>query len=55
MNDFELNLYLEWSPPSIANGELMSYDICIGSVPLEPDQDIPNGGDHECSTVQVGH
>ena len=52
-SDLEVNIYLEWSPPSITNGELMSYDICIGSVPLDLDEDIPSSGEHECSTVQV--
>ena len=46
-NDSAINLSLEWSPPSIINGRLDSYDVCIGNKPLEPDEDSSNTS-HNC-------
>lgn len=47
VNDSIINLYLNWSPPSVINGALDSYDICLGNVPLEPNEEISNKS-HDC-------
>ena len=41
-NDSAISLSLEWSPPSIVNGRLDFYDVCIGNEPLEPDEEASN-------------
>ena len=37
----EVTMYLEWSPPLTLNGELRSYEVCIGNEKLKP-TDIVN-------------
>ena len=37
----EVTMYLEWSPPLTLNGELHSYEVCIGNEKLKP-TDIVN-------------
>ena len=51
----EVTLSLEWSSPAIINGQLASYDICIGPISLEPEEDVSNDGVHECSRQIVCH
>ena len=53
INDSTISLALEWSPPPIINGELDSYDVCIGSEPLEPDEEILSNTSHDCSSHKV--
>lgn len=36
---FDITLTLSWSPPTIPNGLLAPYNVCIGIVPLEPTQE----------------
>ena len=48
-----MTLYMQWSPPTVYNGELDFYDLCIGGAPLMPDEEIPNSGDYDCSTLNV--
>ena len=42
-----INLFIEWFPPSIINGVLESYDVCLGNVSLEPSEEISNKS-HDC-------
>lgn len=51
----EVTLQLTWSPPAILNGDLSSFDVCIGSIPLDPHEEIVADGRHECSTSIVRH
>ena len=51
-NASTINLSLEWSPPSIVNGRLDSYDVCIGNEPLEPDEEASNTT-HNCLKKRV--
>lgn len=53
INDSTISLLLEWSPTSIVNGELDSYDVCVGSEPLEPDEEISSNTTHDCSSYNV--
>ena len=48
-----ISVELQWSPPSVIIGELHSYDICTGNIPLVPDQEIPNNGSHKCLHLNV--
>ena len=36
VNNSVATLHIEWSPPSVVNGELDSYDIWIGRMVLQP-------------------
>jgi hypothetical protein len=40
-------LYIDWLPPSTIYGVLESYDICLGSVSLEPNEEMSNKS-HDC-------
>ena len=50
-NGNQITLDMDWSPPSVPNGELVSYEICIGGEPLAPTED-PTGtdGGHTCTS-----
>ena len=50
VNDSTINLLLTWSPPSVINGALDSYDVCVGNEPLEPNEEIFNTS-HDCLLV----
>ena len=39
IRQFDITLTLSWSPPSVPNGLLAPYNVCIGTVPLEPTQE----------------
>ena len=54
-NGPEITLYLEWSPPMIINGQLASYEVCIGSTPLEPEEETADVGVYECFDQIVSH
>ena len=46
-----ITLSMTWSPPSTPNGELAPYNVCIGSEPLGPEEDVqPNTG-HICGNL----
>ena len=42
VNDSTIALHIEWSPPTVVNEELDSYDVWIGTDILEPDEDRVN-------------
>ena len=47
-----ITLNMRWSPPSTPNGVLTSYNVCIGSEPLNPEEDVqPNTG-HICGNLK---
>ena len=50
INGAEVNLSFKWSPPTVINGQLASYAICIGSTPLEPEEE-PQDNVHKCSNI----
>ena len=35
-----ITLNLRWLPPSFPNGLLAPYNVCIGAMPLEPDEAV---------------
>ena len=36
----QITLDMDWSPPSVPNGELAPYNICISGEPLGPDEEL---------------
>lgn len=40
INGSEITLDLAWSPPSMPNGELAPYNICIGEQLLAPTEEL---------------
>ena len=44
-----MNLHVQWSPPAIYNGELDFYELCLGRVPLLPNEGMPNHVDYDCT------
>ena len=61
INDTTINLNLTWSPPTLVNGGLDSYEICMGNEPLESNEGISNKSDdclkhnvcymHDCLSI----
>ena len=52
INDNQITLDLDWLPPSMPNGELAPYNICIGGEPLAPSKDQSRiRGGHTCASI----
>ena len=60
INGSQITMDLDWLPPSMPNGELGAYNICIGGEPLEPaERLVDSGRGHTCTSqldsVSCGH
>ena len=53
VNDRQITLDLQWTPPSTPNGILDAYNICIGAEPLEPGEDVQPHTSHFCGSLSV--
>ena len=52
INGNQITLDLDWSPPSMPNGELAPYNICIGGEPLNATEDpMGSSGGHTCTSI----
>ena len=52
INDNQITLELDWLPPSMPNGELAPYNICIGGEPLAPSENQPgSGAGYTCASI----
>lgn len=49
IDDNQITLDMDWTPPSMPNGELAPYNICIGGEPLAPSEEA--GGGHTCASI----
>jgi hypothetical protein len=48
----QITLDMDWTPPSMPNGELAPYNICIGGQPLAPsDNRMGTGEGYACSSI----
>ena len=54
-NRRSIHLTMEWSPPSEPNGELAAYNVCIGSEPLDPQEEVQQHSLHICGDLDVSH
>ena len=53
VNASTINLSLKWSPPSIVNSQLDSYDVCIGNRPLGPNELEASNANSTCLKQMV--
>ena len=57
IRQFDITLTLSWSPPTVPNGLLAPYNVCIGTEPLEPTQEpkistnIVTDNTHYCGII----
>ena len=56
IRQFDISLTLSWSPPSVCNGLLAPYNICVGITPLGPAEgpqtdSNPLASTHYCGTI----
>ena len=50
INGSEITLDLHWLPPTMPNGELSPYEVCIGGEPLRDDTD-PDRNSYTCTLL----
>lgn len=51
----EVTLDLAWYPPSITNGDLAPYKICVGEDPLRPNEEVRQNTRHFCEELSVSY
>ena len=51
INGSQITLDLDWSPPTMPNGQLGPYNVCIGGVPLGDMESPDTGGGHTCTSL----
>ena len=49
----EVTLDLAWYPPSVPNGELAPYNICMGEDPLKSNEEVRQNTGHFCEELSV--